>query len=137
MSSARTVRLNIITPDETVFSGEASFIVARSVGGELGILPKHAPMVAALSIWPLRVDTADGGAHYFAVFGGFMDVQPDEVTIVTPNCEVPASIDVDRAQRAKERAEKRLKERSEDIDIDRARLALARALMRLDVAKYK
>ena len=52
MSSARTVRLNIITPDETVFSGEASFIIARSVGGELGMFPTHAPIVAALSMWP-------------------------------------------------------------------------------------
>lgn len=68
-----------------------------------------------------------------ANFGGFLEIKDNSVTIVTPNCELPEDIDVERAKRAKARAEERLHSKSADIDFDRARLALQRSLLRLDI----
>ncbi|WP_295787520.1 ATP synthase F1 subunit epsilon [uncultured Veillonella sp.] len=136
MSSESKIHLNVITPDSTIFSGDAKFVVVRTKDGELGILPRHANLVAALDMGLLRIDTVEGEQLFFANFGGFMDVKPDEINIVTPNCELPSEIDVDRAERAKERAEERLKSHHEDVDFDRARLALERALLRIE-AKHK
>lgn len=136
MSSESKIHLNVITPDSTIFSGDAKFVVVRTKDGELGILPRHANLVAALDMGLLRIDTVEGEQLFFANFGGFMDVKPNEINIVTPNCELPSEIDVDRAERAKERAEERLKSHHEDVDFDRARLALERALLRIE-AKHK
>ncbi|MDY3974630.1 MAG: ATP synthase F1 subunit epsilon [Veillonella caviae] len=136
MSSESKIHLNVITPDSTIFSGDAKFVVVRTKDGGLGILPRHANLVAALDMGLLRIDTVEGEQLFFANFGGFMDVKPDEINIVTPNCELPSEIDVNRAERAKERAEERLKSHHEDVDFDRARLALERALLRIE-AKHK
>lgn len=67
MSSGKTMHLNIITPDATVYTGEVSFIVARTELGDLGILPRHANLVAALEIAPLRIDTTDGKKHIWLI----------------------------------------------------------------------
>ena len=133
---AEPMTLQIITPDEIAYTGEASFLVGKAIDGEFGILPNHAPMIVALDIAPLRLDTPDGQKHYLAVFGGFCEIELNQVSIVTLDCQLPDSIDVDRAQRAKQRAEERLASKSPDIDVERAEHALARALLRLHVAKY-
>ena len=84
---------------------------------------------------PLRIDQPDGTSREFAVFGGFCEIEHNKVSIVTPDCQDPTSIDVDRAQRAKERAEGRLSNPTPDIDVERAEAALQRALLRLHVTK--
>lgn len=133
MSSGKTMHLNIITPDATVYSGDVSFVVARTEIGDLGILPRHANLVAALEIAPLRIDTVEGKKMFLANFGGFLEIKDNEITVVTPNCELPEDIDVERAKRAKARAEERLQSKSEEIDFQRAQLALKRSLLRLDI----
>ncbi|WP_295237696.1 F0F1 ATP synthase subunit epsilon [Veillonella sp.] len=135
MSSGKTMHLNIITPDATVYSGDVSFVVARTEIGDLGILLRHANLVAALEIAPLRLDSADGKKTFLANFGGFLEIKDNVVTVVTPNCELPEQIDVERAQRAKARAEERLQSKNADIDFQRAQLALKRSLLRLDIKK--
>lgn len=133
MKSERTIALEIITPDETVFAGDINFLVARATDGEIGILPGHAPMVAALSTWPLRIETPEG-VKLLAVFGGFLEVDDNnKITIITPNCELAESIDVARAERARQRAEERIQQKSADVDMARAEIALKRALTRLKV----
>lgn len=136
MSEGKTMHLDVITPDKKAFSGEVKFVVVRTELGELGILPRHADLVAALEIAPLRIDLPDGTRHFMANFGGFMEIKNNVITIVTPNCELPDEIDEDRAKRAKARAEERLKSRNADIDFHRAELALQRSLLRIDV-KHK
>lgn len=132
---AEPMTLTIITPDAVVYDGLADFFVGRAIDGEFGILPNHAPMIIALDIAPLRIDHPDGTQHNLAIFGGFVEIEHNKVSIVTPNCELPESIDIDRARRAKERAEERLGQRTPDIDVERAEHALARALLRLKVTK--
>lgn len=136
MSEGKTMHLDVITPDKKAFSGEVKFVVVRTELGELGILPRHADLVAALEIAPLRIDLPDGTSQFMANFGGFMEIKNNVITIVTPNCELPDEIDEDRAKRAKARAEERLKSRNADIDFHRAELALQRSLLRIDV-KHK
>lgn len=136
MSEGKTMHLDVITPDKSAFSGEVKFVVVRTELGELGILPRHADLVAALEIAPLRIDLPDGTRHFMANFGGFMEIKNNVITIVTPNCETSDEIDEDRAKRAKARAEERLKSRNADIDFHRAELALQRSLLRIDV-KHK
>lgn len=133
MESGRTIALEIITPDETVYSGDINFLVARATDGEIGILPHHAPLVAALATWPLRIETAEG-TKLLAVFGGFLEVDDNnKITIITPNCERAETIDAARAERARERAEARLHDKSADVDMIRAEAALKRAVTRLKV----
>jgi F-type H+-transporting ATPase subunit epsilon len=112
-------------------------IVVKGVSGELGILPNHIPMVTPLKIAPVAVKQGNK-TEYIAVNGGFMEVRKDKVVILAESAEMPASIDVDRARAAKERAEKRLAEaRKDEIDFRRAELALQRAMNRIDTSTRK
>ena len=132
---AEPMTLTIITPDAIVYDDKADFFVGHAIDGEFGVLPNHAPMIIALDLAPLRIDQPDGTSRELAVFGGFCEIEHNKVSIVTPDCQDPSSIDVDRARRAKERAEGRLSNPTPDIDVERAEAALQRALLRLHVAK--
>ncbi|MCX7569546.1 F0F1 ATP synthase subunit epsilon [Tumebacillus sp. DT12] len=133
----RKMPIEIVTPERKVYENEANLIIARGGDGDIGIMAGHSPVVTTLKISALRVKT-DGGDHTIAVSGGFLEVKPDKVTVLAESAELPEEIDVDRASRAKERAERRVKDsKSGDIDARRAELALSRALNRLEVAKIK
>jgi len=94
-------------------------------------------LIAALDIWPLRVKTEDGETQ-IAMCGGFIEVQPEKIIILANCAELPDEIDLKRAETAKERAERRLKEsKDQDIDVARAELALKRAIIRLSVGKQR
>lgn len=130
---AKMVRLDIVTPGKITFSEDVAMVIARATDGDIGILPGHAPMIAGLSIAPLRI-IKDETEMQIAVCGGFVEVQPEKVTILAGCAELPEEIDVSRAQAALERAEQRIKAGS-DVDVTRAELALRRALTRLKVAE--
>ena len=132
---ANTIRLDIVTPDRMVYSEDVSMVIARATDGDLGILPGHAPLIAGLDIWPLRI-RKDESEEMLSISGGFIEVRPQKVTILASCAELPAEIDVQRAESAKERAEFRLKG-TPDIDVHRAEVALKRAMMRLRVAERK
>ncbi|EAX47450.1 ATP synthase F1, epsilon subunit [Thermosinus carboxydivorans Nor1] len=131
---AKTVRLDIVTPERLAYSDDVNMVIARATDGDIGILPGHAPLIAGLEIAPLRI-LKDDGEKRIAVCGGFIEVRPDKVTVLAGCAELPEEIDVKRAEAARERAEARLKYR-EGIDVARAEQALKRALMRLSVAEY-
>jgi len=135
---ANKIRLDIVTPDRMVYSEDVNMVIARATDGDLGILPGHAPLIAGLEIWPLRIQT-DEGENLFSVCGGFIEVRPQKITVLAGCAELPEEIDIDRAESAKERAERRLKEAegATDIDVRRAEVALKRALVRLRVAEKK
>jgi len=133
---AKKIRLDIVTPEKVAYSGDVSMVIARTTGGDIGILPGHAPLIAALVIWPLRI-MIDEEEKQMTMCGGFIEVQPDKITILANCSELPEDIDIARAQVAKERAENRLREQKENIDIARAEAALKRALIRLTVAKQQ
>jgi F-type H+-transporting ATPase subunit epsilon len=126
--------LDILTPERSVCCVEADIVIARALNGELGILPNHAPLIAALDIAPLRYKK-DGVEHYVAVASGFMEVKDNRIAILAPAAETEAEVDMARAESAKERAERRIAEHAPDTDVRRAELALRRALMRLKIAE--
>lgn len=128
--------LEIVTPERAFFSGEVDRVIVRGVEGEMAILKNRAPIITPLAIGKIRI-LKDGEEKVAAAVSGYISVEKEKTTIITDSCEWPEEIDIERAEAAKERAEKRLRERPEGLDIDRAELALKRALNRLDVAGLK
>ncbi|MCM3442878.1 F0F1 ATP synthase subunit epsilon [Metabacillus halosaccharovorans] len=130
----KTVLVNVVTPDGPVYDADVEMVSVKAQSGELGILPGHIPMVAPLQIGAVRLKKGSS-TELVAVTGGFIEVRPDKVTILAQAAETAESIDVNRAQAAKKRAEERLNQKTEDIDFKRAELALKRAINRLDVTR--
>ena len=128
--------LEIVTPERSFFQGEEDRVIVRGVEGEMAILKNRAPIITPLAIGKIRI-LKDGEERVAAAVNGYISVDKEKTTIITDSAEWPDEIDVERAREAKERAERRLRERSEGLDIDRAELALRRALNRLDVAGIK
>ena len=136
-----TIKLEIVSPDRVVYAADIDMLIARSTGGEIGILPKHIPLVAGLEPHAMKIHV-DAKEQLVAVAGGFMEVTPDKITVLATAAEEPIDIDINRAQRAYERAQERLQRLREDpdaqasiIDEQRASLALKRAAARLQTAK--
>jgi len=131
------IHLDIVTPDHLVAHDSVSALSLPGKNGYLGILPGHAPLLTELVPGEL-IYTRDNIKHYIAVNWGFAEVLPDRVIVLVQSAEHAEDIDVERAERAKERAEDRLK-RFDDpaVDLERARQALGRALARLETARRR
>ncbi|WP_461240404.1 F0F1 ATP synthase subunit epsilon [Paucilactobacillus sp. N302-9] len=132
-----TFKVTICTPDGTVYDRDATMLVLSTPSGEMGILPNHIPLVAALQIDAARVHH-DGQQDTVAVNGGFVEFANNLATIVADSAETPENIDVNRAQSAKERAEQHIAHAHEVHDKDelaRAEVALKRAINRLQISK--
>ncbi|TKC16936.1 F0F1 ATP synthase subunit epsilon [Robertmurraya kyonggiensis] len=130
----KTIKVSVVTPDGPVYESDVEMVSTKALSGELGILPGHIPMVAPLQIGAVRL-ISGGNTEYIAVSGGLLEVRPEQVTILAQAAEVSYEIDVDRALKAKERAENLLhQQKQENVDFKRAELALKRAINRLDVA---
>ncbi|MGP4072308.1 F0F1 ATP synthase subunit epsilon [Piscibacillus sp. B03] len=133
----KTLNVSVVTPDGPALEGSYEMVSVRAESGELGILPGHIPLVAPLTISAVRLKK-EGQTDYLAVSGGFVEVRPEQVTILAQAAEQPSEIDVDRAKQAKERAEQRLNQaKNEDIDHKRAELALQRAVNRMNISEIK
>ncbi len=133
----KTLNVSVVTPDGPALEGSYEMVSVRAESGELGILPGHIPLVAPLTISAVRLKK-EGQTELLAVSGGFVEVRPEQVTILAQAAEQPSEIDVDRAKQAKERAEQRLNmAKSEDIDQKRAELALQRAINRIDISENR
>nr|WP_263324171.1 F0F1 ATP synthase subunit epsilon [Neobacillus sp. Marseille-Q6967] len=130
----KTIKVSVVTPDGPVYESDVEMVSTKAQSGELGILPGHIPMVAPLAIGVVRLKKNGKEQDLVAVSGGFLEVRPEQVTILAQAAEKAEDIDVERATRAKERAEQRLREsHQENIDFKRAELALQRAINRLTV----
>ncbi len=126
----------IVTPDKMLFSAEnVTYVGFRSLSGGLGIKAKHLPIIATLDIAPMKAEFADGSAKTFAVCGGFLEMKGNKCTVLATIAEADTDIDVARANAAKERAERRLAMKSDEIDHVRAEQALKKALARLRAAQ--
>ena len=136
---AKTLKVEIATPDRQVYSGEAEMVVAPGVQGELGVLPRHTHLMAALDTGEMRL-TVGGKIKRYAVSAGFMEVTPERAMVLADSAELAEEISVERAQKAVDRARQRLRKAAREepeINPDRAKLALIRAINRLRVAKKK
>jgi F-type H+-transporting ATPase subunit epsilon len=128
------IHLEIATPDRQVVRDSVSAVSVPGKEGEMGILPGHAPLLSLLKVGELSYRHGNL-THFLCISWGFVEVLPDRVIILAQTAERAEEIDVERAKRAKERAEGRLSKVSDfEIDMERARVALERSLIRIQVA---
>jgi len=133
---AETFQLEIVTPEKKVVETAAEEIQIPGKNGYLGVLPGHAPLITELSVGEIKY-RENATEQRLAVAWGFAEVLPDKVTILAESAERPDEVDVERARKAKERAEQRLTSGDTSVDVERALNALHRAESRLDVASGK
>jgi len=120
----------LVSPERILFTGEADMVICRTSEGEIAFLQGHAPFVGALGVGIVRILLADRSETKAAVHGGFVEVRDNRVSILSDVAELPDQIDVERARRAKEAAERRLAE-TDDVECE---AALRRAHVRLQLA---
>jgi len=133
---AEVFQLEIVTPEKKVVDTAAEEIQIPGKNGYLGVLPGHAPLITELAVGEITF-RAGAEKQYLAVAWGFAEVLPDKVTILAETVERPSEIDVERARKAKARAEERLTSGDPSVDVERSLNALHKAETRLEVAAEK
>ena len=134
---AEKIKLEVVTPKGSIVSDDVDIVTAPGFAGEFGVLANHAPFLSTIKVGTLRYKQ-DGNETELMISGGFCEVSNNKITFLVESAERGHEIDVDRALRAKERAEKRLlqaREQQAKIDRTRAEAALQRALARLKIAQ--
>jgi F-type H+-transporting ATPase subunit epsilon len=128
---AMTMQLDIVSAERSIFSGTVEFLSARSVNGEVGILPRHSPMLIQLQPGEVRVKVQGGEEQFFYVGGGMLEVQAHVVTVLADTAARATDLDEAAAQEAKQRAEEALRNKSSEMDYSKAQAELAAAAAQL------
>ena len=128
MAEAHTIHVDIVSAEGELFSGAAAMVFASGSEGELGIAPRHAPLLTLLKPGEVRVRTPDGEEHHFFVGGGALEVQPNKVTVLADTALRAKDLDEAAALAARQRAQEALRDRSgTPVSIAQAQADLARA----------
>ena len=130
------IKLSIVTPERSLVNEQVDELQIPGADGYLGVLPGHAPLFTELKVGELSYRKGSTWTS-LAVAWGFAEVLPDQVRVLAETAERAQEIDLERATRAKERAEQRLSKGGDDVDYDRALIALQRALIRIQVAQKR
>ena len=128
---ANTIHVDIVSAEGEIYAGEATMVFAPAAGGEIGIAPRHAPLLTAMKPGEVRVQTADGEELLFWVGGGGIEVQPHKVTILADTAARAKDLDEASALAAKQKAEEALKDRAGAVEVAEAQAALANAAAQL------
>ena len=128
---ATTIRCEIVSAEAEIFRGTATLVVASGDEGELGIAPRHAPLITRLKPGQVRVIDETGEEQFFYVSGGILEVQPQVVTVLADTAIRAKDLDEAAAQRAKEQAERQLVNRTDAVEIAQAQAELAQAIAQL------
>ena len=139
MDEKSILTINVVTPDGSVYENTTDLVICKTTVGEIGIMPNHLPLLASLAIDEVRVKVDDENFDEIAVSGEFMEFSDNTLSVVASAAERKETIDVSRAERAKQRAEKRIEEaknENNDIDLRRAEVSLRRAINRLNISKH-
>jgi len=134
---AQQIRLEVVTPDGARVNEDVDIVNAPGFGGDFGVLANHAPFLSTIKIGALTYENGKERKSLM-VSGGFCEVSNNKITFLVESAEYGSDIDVDRAMRARERAEKRLAQaaqHTEDFNKKRAEVSLQRAIMRLKISK--
>ena len=116
-----TIHVDVVSAEESIFSGEAKFVILPGEGGELGILPRHTPLITRIKPGTVRIQRADTGEEEFVfVAGGILEVQPGSVTVLADTAIRGKDLDEAKATEAKALAEEALKNAKSDIDLAKA-----------------
>ena len=130
-----TIHIDIVSAEGQLFSGEAAMVFAPGIMGELGIAPRHAPLLTELNAGEMRIQSEDGTEQSFFVSGGVIEVQPFLITVLADTALRAADIDEAAALAAQQRAAEALRDRKDDIDFASAQTQLAEAAARLKVVQ--
>lgn len=129
---AMTMHVDVVSAEEEIFSGPATMLFAPGAMGDLGIMPRHAPLLTRIKPGEVRIITEQGTEELVLyVSGGMLEIQPEAVTILADTAQRASDIDEAAAIEAKERAEKLLSDQKDDIDYAAASAELAEAMARL------
>ena len=128
---ASTIHVDIVSAEAEIHSGEASMVIVTGEEGELGIAPRHAPLLTRIKPGQVRVMLPDGGEEFYYVSGGMLEVQPHVVTVLADTAARAHDLDEAAALRAKEEAERALSDRTADMEMAEAQAKLAEAVAQL------
>ena len=128
---ANTIHVDIVSPEGQLYSGEANMVFAPAVNGDLGIAPRHAPLLTTLRPGEVRVQVQGEEEHVFYVGGGALEIQPHLVSILADTAERAHDLDEAEALAAKQRAEEAVRDNKDKIDMAEAQAELARAVAQL------
>lgn len=127
----KTIQCDIVSAQDAIWSGQAAQVFATGVSGELGIYPRHTPLITQLKPGPVRVVDENGEEQFFFCGGGIIEVQPHVVTVLADTAMRGADLDAAAAEKAKEEAERALADRTEAIEVAEAQAKLAEAIAQL------
>ena len=120
-----TIHVDVVSAEESIWSGEARFVALPGESGELGIYPRHTPLITRIKSGSVRIEKADGGEEFVFVAGGILEVQPDCVTVLSDTAIRGKDLDEEKANAAKQAAEEALRNAKSEIDLSRAQSELA------------
>ena len=130
-----TIQVEIVSAEESIFSGEAHMVYAPAVMGEVGIAPRHTPLISPLKPGEVRLDMGDGKEEFFFVSGGILEVQPHMVTVLSDTAIRAHDLDEAQAMEAQKRAEAALADQRSEMDIAKAKAELAAAAAQIAAIK--
>ncbi len=132
---AMTLHVNIVSAEQEIYSGTATQVFAPAEMGEVGVLPRHAPMLSTLKAGVVRVISQEEEEQSFYVSGGILEIQPHIVTILSDTALRAADIDESAALEAKNRAEVAMKDKASDMDYAKAKSELIEAVAQIEALK--
>lgn len=133
--AAKTIKVDIVSAEQELFSGEAGMVFVPGVMGEMGITPRHSPLVTKLTPGEVRLRLPDGEEHAYYISGGMLEIQPHLVTVLSDTALRAEDIDEAAALKAKEEAERALHDRDAKIDYAKAQAELAEAVAQLQTIR--
>ena len=131
-----TIRCDIVSAEEEIFHGNAQMVIATGEMGELGIAPRHAPLITRLKPGQVRVQLENGEEQFFYVSGGILEVQPSVITVLADTAIRARDLDEAAARKAKEEAERALADRSDALEVAQAQAQLAQAIAQLQALEH-
>ena len=133
-----TIYVDVVSAEKSIFSGEAKFVALPGESGELGILHGHTPLITRIRPGSVRIEKADGDEEFVFVAGGYLEVQPDRVTVLADTASRGHDLDEAKATEAKKRAEEAMQNRGTDFDLALAQSEFAMAAAQLAaIARFR
>lgn len=128
---SKTFQVDVVSAEQEIWSGQAASVFATGIAGELGIYPRHTPLITVLRPGPVRVVDEEGEEQFFFCGGGILEVQPHVVTVLADTAMRGEDLDAAAAQKAKDEAERALADRTEAMEVAEAQAKLAEAIAQL------
>lgn len=135
MASESSMKIKIIAPDRLFYEGDADMIELTTTEGQIGVYKGHIPLTAVVAPGVLRIYESEGSVKSAALMSGFIEILQDGVTVLAEIVEWPDEIDLNRANEAKIRAERRISEKATETNMARAELALKKAVVRIETVE--